>query len=107
LAISECNDLNLFLNHIRKVHLLDKVNNLIEARVDEPAIIPYGADPDLGPLPEVVIPHLRDGNIEPVPDAVDQFSENMTLFLQRMIFRNPKVELTNAYHHLPPQAPLQ
>ena len=52
---SDRDNLNLFFDHFRKIHLFNEVNDLVEARIDEPPVIPDGADTDLGPLPEVII----------------------------------------------------
>ena len=79
--MSEGNDLDLFLNHIRKVHLFDEVNDLVEARVDKPSIVTHRADTDLRPLPEIIVTDLRDGHVEPVSDPIDHLPKDVTFFL--------------------------
>ena len=65
-----------------------------------PAVIAHGTDPDLGPLPQVMISYLRDRHIEARLHPVDQFSEDMSFPFKRVVFRDPKVQLANSYDHL-------
>jgi hypothetical protein len=95
------------MHHLDKVHLLDKVNYFIQTRIDVPPIISNRAETNLGPLPKIIIPDFRDGHIKTVPYPIDQFSEHVSLFFQRMIFWNPKVELANSDHHLLPPFPFR
>jgi len=87
------------MDNFHQVHLLDEVDYLIETRIDVPAIIAHRTDTDLGPLPKVIVTHLRDGHVEPIPHTVHQLSEHMALALQRVIFWNPNVQLTDPNHH--------
>ena len=87
------------MNQLSEAHLFDEVDHLVQTGVDMPPVIAHRADSDLGPLPEILIPDLRDGHIESMSDPVDHFSEDMTLSLERMILRNPKVKLANSNDH--------
>jgi hypothetical protein len=44
------------MHHLGEVHLLNKVNDLIQTRIDMSSIIPHGAETNLCPLPQVIIP---------------------------------------------------
>src|SRR5512139_1139572 len=60
---SEGQNLDLRMDHLDDVHLLDKIDNLVEARIDVSPVISHRTDPDLGSLPEIVVPHFGDGHI--------------------------------------------
>src|SRR3990172_5746365 len=69
-----------------------------------PTIVAHRADPDLGSLPEVIISHFGDGHIELMSYPIDHLPDHMALSLQRMIFRNSKIQLTNPHDHIPHSA---
>ncbi len=84
------------------IFLFNKIDHLIQTRVDMPAIVSHRTDSDLCPLPEVVIPDFRDGHIKPVSHPVDQLPDYVPLPFQRVILRNSHVQLTDPYNHLLP-----
>jgi hypothetical protein len=89
------------MNQFNELHLFDEVNHMVQAGIDMPPVISNGADPYLCPLPEVLIPHLRDGHIESVFYPVDHLFENLTLAFQGMILWNSKVKQAYSNDHLP------
>jgi hypothetical protein len=87
------------MNQLSETHLFDEVDHLVQTGIDMPPVIAHRADSDLGPLPEILIPDLRDGDIESMPDPIDHLSKDMTLSFERMILRNPKIKLANSNNH--------
>jgi hypothetical protein len=66
------------------------------------SVISNRAEAHLCPLPKVIVSNLCNRYIKTMPYPINQFPEHMSLFFQRMIFRNPKVEFTYPDHHLRP-----
>jgi hypothetical protein len=70
-------------------------------------IVAHRADANLSPLPKVIISDFRNGDIESMPNPIDQLSNHVTFPLQGMIFWNAKVELANSNHHFRSHKPIQ
>jgi hypothetical protein len=51
-------DFDFCMHHFDQVHLLDKVDDFIQTGVDMSSIVPHGAETNLCPLPEVIVPNL-------------------------------------------------
>jgi len=93
-------DFHLRAHHLHEIHLLNEVDHPIQAGIDVTSVIADRANSNLCALPKVVVPHLRNGDIKPVLDALDHLLKDVALSLQRMVFWDPKIQLANADHHL-------
>jgi hypothetical protein len=92
-------DFHFRMNHLPELHLFDEVDHLVQAGIDMSPVIAHGTDAELGHLPEVLVSDLRNGHIEPMPHPVDYLPEDMAFPLERMIFRDTKVNPADSNNH--------
>jgi hypothetical protein len=91
--------LNVRRDDFGTVDGLDKINDLIERFVGEPPVIADHTEAELGALPEVVIAHLGNGNIEAVLYPVNNLFDDAPFFLERMILPHHQVYTAYPDHH--------
>jgi hypothetical protein len=90
------------MDHLNQIHLFYKIDHFIQTRIDVAPIISHRTEANLCPLPKVIISYFRDRHIKSMSYPIDQFPNHMSLSLQGMIFRNPKVKVANSDDHLSP-----
>jgi hypothetical protein len=88
------------MGDINDVHPLDEIDHPVQIRIDKPPIVPYQADPQLAPLPQFVVPHLCDGDIEPGPHPIDDSPDHLALSLKGTVLWDNQVKMANTDNHL-------
>jgi hypothetical protein len=98
-------DFDLGVGHVGQLRLFDEINDLVERRVDPLPVVAHGADPQDRFLPEILVRHFRNRNVEALARPLRDALQNLPFSLQGKIIMEIKLQLTNAYHHLPIPAP--
>ena len=65
-----------------------------------PSAIADAANPDSGPLPDIVVINLSHGNIELVANPTGNRLQHLPFTLERHIFRQSEADLTYANIHM-------
>jgi len=82
-----------------QTQLIDKLNDLVQARFDDRPASTGDCEAEQGTLPQVLITAFGDGNIESMRHPrLDSFDDS-PFALERMIFGDHQVELENTDNH--------
>jgi len=76
------NDLPLEIEYFGSVEFLNEVSNGIEHGVNIAFIIAYHGKTDLGPLQQVVISYLCNGDIKLVFSPINKLLDNLSFSLE-------------------------
>jgi hypothetical protein len=82
------------------MHVLNKLENVVNLPIDETSVIPDNAEPDFPLFPMVIVPDLRDRDVEPVLRSSNDAFENAPLGLQGLAFVYPDIDDADTDNHM-------
>src|SRR5262245_23072054 len=97
--VTEGEDLQLTADQRGDVHLLHEVDHLLDLLVHVTAVRAHHRECDGGALPEVLVLHLGNRDVEPGLEAVGDATEHLPLRLQRAGVRDLQGEACDADEH--------
>jgi hypothetical protein len=103
--ILKINNLDLRIGHIRESGILDKIDHLIQNGINPLPVVSDRTDSQHCSLPQIMVRHLRNGDIEPRPRALQDAAEYLSLPLQGKILMEEKLQVADPDYQFP--VPLQ
>src|SRR5262245_46972136 len=82
------------------MQLRDEVDGLLEALARARRVVRHDREPERDPLPRVLPADLRDGDVEPVADALRDGADHAALLLERLRAVDVKLHAGGADDHL-------
>ena len=82
------------------MHLLDKLEDVVDLPIDETSVIPDNAESDSPFFPMVILPDLRDRDVEPVLRSSNDAFEIAPFGLQRIAFVDPDIDDADTDNHM-------
>ena len=93
-------DLDFRVNDLHNVHPFNKIQDLIQTRVDVPGVVANDAETHQGTLPKIIISNLRDRYVVSILYPVDNPAKNLSLAFQRVVPRDTQIDLADSYNHI-------
>jgi hypothetical protein len=94
-------DLDLRIGHIREPGILDKIDHLIQNGINPLPVVSDRADSQHCSLPQIMVRHLRNGDVEPLLRPLQDAAEYLSLPLQGEILMEEKLQVAYPDYHLP------
>ncbi len=87
------------VRHLRQLGLLNKIDDSVQRGINKLLIIPHGANAQDGLLPEILIFHLSNRYVKPLPGSLDERFQDLPFSFEGYIFMDQKLQLTDPDDH--------
>jgi len=87
------------IDEISQAEGIHEIDNAVENRVEEAAIVPHDGNTQCRPLVQVLILNFRYRRIEAVAALIDEALDHLSLLLKRLVSVQPKLDPSNSDRH--------
>jgi len=92
-------DLPFGIQNFGSIQIFDQVFYLIDPGVNLTFVISHHRKTDFSPLQQVVVSHLRNGDIEFIFSPINNLLEGLPFSLKRIVTVDSDVQLTDSDYH--------
>jgi hypothetical protein len=101
------NNFDLRVSYPGELRVFDKIHDLIQNGIHSLPIIRDSTDPQHRFLPQILILHFRDGDVEPLSRPLHDTLQDLSLSLEGKIPVEEKFQVTHPNDHVPSPPRLQ